>query len=74
MKKFFSFLLFANFTLSSTQSLGQADTIAINNFIQRQQTGEEIFTNLLKAGNIDSCIKFFSTAVIKKYGADSLKK
>jgi len=59
---------------ASVQSFGQVDTTAIKNFIQKQEPDEEKFMALLKQGKIDDCMKYFSTGVIKKYGADSLKK
>ncbi len=51
----------------------QVDTVAITNFVIKQTPSEEKFIALLKGNQIDSCMKFFSEAVINKYGTDSLQ-
>ena len=74
MTRLLTFLFLTGLTFATIQSFGQVDTSAIKQFIQKQEPDEQKFIAFLKAGKIDDCMKYFSAAVIKKYGVDSLKK
>jgi len=68
-------LIFLTISISWTfQTFGQVDTNAIKTFILNQETNEEKFIDLLRRNKIDSCLQFFSSSVVSKYGKDSLQK
>jgi hypothetical protein len=74
MKRFRQSILLTSLTFIFAHSYGQIDTSLIDKFLQKQIFAEEDFIAFLKAGRTDSCLNFFSPALLKKYGDDRLKR
>ncbi len=74
MKKLLTLAFCIFSVLMTLQTFGQVDTNAIKAFILKQHPNEEKFIGLLKRNRIDSCLKFFSSSVVSKYGKVNLQK
>lgn len=67
-------ITFLTISVFATQiAFGQVDTLAIKSFLTKQALDEEKFIDLLKRNKVDSCMTFFSSSVISKYGTDNLQ-